>query len=516
MARALADPDLETRWFNVKKWITVPQPGLPRGRAVEAALTPEEVEIMVEVGQAEGTTFKAMRSTCIIFPVPELMKQRRRVIKHTKYFNETYGRDTLSGIKLLRPRELVRSVHDGTYAIELDFSAWFDQIELDDLIRPDFCFPAGGKWYRLTRLPMGMRQAVDVAATATEILHTFERPAGVRIDSYVDNIRFLGKNRADVIAAAACFIDRCRLANATLNEVMDDEPSLAAAERLVHTAGEFLGGYFDYVEKTVQIGEKTIKKLEMLSAMFHKRGQEFTHRNFLSLFGLLFFALQITRAPAADRYYALKEYSETARRLQRDPGLLDAVYKCSPSRAQHISKWITDTLENHPHPVPLVPPPNQADFILVTDASAWGWGAILLDMNTGEMHTWNEPWEARWVGARMSAWSEPEAIARALGKFFPNGTKKAVAVLTDSLTAVGAFSKGRSKSFAVNRALMAVQEIFPQFNASWWHIAGTSNPTDGISRGLEMGDVKETTAQIRRLVEMGFPREGGPIVLSSV
>ena len=91
MAKALRDPELTTRWFKVRKWITVPQPGLPRGRAVEAALTPDEVALMVEVGQAEHTTFTEVRSMCIIFPVPELMKSRRRVIKHTKWFNDTYS-----------------------------------------------------------------------------------------------------------------------------------------------------------------------------------------------------------------------------------------------------------------------------------------------------------------------------------------------------------------------------------------------------------------------------------------
>ena len=42
MALALKDPDLQARWFKVKKWITVPQPGLPRGRAVDAELTEEK------------------------------------------------------------------------------------------------------------------------------------------------------------------------------------------------------------------------------------------------------------------------------------------------------------------------------------------------------------------------------------------------------------------------------------------------------------------------------------------
>ena len=513
MALALKDPDLQARWFKVKKWITVPQPGLPRGRAVDAILSEDELRMMIDVGQAEGTTAQEVRSTCHIFPVSEYLKHRRRVIKHTKCFNDTYGKDTLAGVQLLRTRDLVKSVHDGTYVIQLDFSAWFDQFELAHGVRPDFCFPAFGKWYRLTRLPMGMRQAVDVAQTATEILCDFAHPASVRIDAYVDNIRFLGRDRDEVINTAAKFIDRCRLANVTINEVdivpLQPESSLESATRLVATEGEFLGAHFDYVTKLVRVGDKSIAKLTLMQELFRDSTDKFTHRNFLTTFGLLFFALQVTRAPAADRYYALKEYSEVSRRLQRDPGLLETVYKCSPSRFQHISTWIQDTIENVPRSVPLVPHPADADYILVTDASAWGWGAILLNAD-GEMVTWNERWARDWAGAKRSAWSEPQAIALALRHFFPSGTTRSVAILSDSSTAVGAFAKGRSKAYAVNRALQAVQETFPQFNASWWHIAGEDNPTDPISRGLELGDKDKATAHVRRLA-MGFPREGVPM-----
>ena len=511
MALALKDPDLQARWFKVKKWITVPQPGLPRGRAVDAELTEDELRMMIDVGQAEGTTVQEVRSTCNIFPVSEYLKRRRRVIKHTKCFNDTFGKDTLAGVRLLRTRDLVKSVHDGTYVIQLDFSAWFDQFELDNGVRPDFCFPAFGKWYRLTRLPMGMRQAVDVAQTATEILCDFEHPASVRIDAYVDNVRFLGCSRDEVIATAAKFIARCRDANATINEVDDLETPTEAATRLVATEGEFLGAHFDYVTKMVRVGDKSIAKLSIMQDLFSNSSDSFTFRNFLTTFGLIFFALQVTRAPAADRYYALKEYSEVSRRLQRDPGLLETVYKCSPSRYQHVSKWIQDTIENVPRAVPLVPHPADADFILVTDASAWGWGAILLNAD-GEMVTWSERWARDWEGAKRSAWSEPQAIAHALRHFFPNGTTQSVAVLSDSSTAVGAFAKGRSKAYAVNRSILAVQDTFPHpFNASWWHIAGWDNPTDSISRGLVLGDKDMATAHVRRLA-MGFPREGVPML----
>ncbi len=69
-------------------------------------------------------------------------------------------------------------MHAGKFAITLDFSAWFDQLEYDELVSLWHCFPALGKWYRLTRLAMGQRIAVDVAHTATEVIASFDMPGG--------------------------------------------------------------------------------------------------------------------------------------------------------------------------------------------------------------------------------------------------------------------------------------------------------------------------------------------------
>ena len=138
MASALEDLDLMQRWFRVKRWITVPQIGVPRGRAVEAELTEDEVRLMVDFGHCEGTSFEEVTSTCIIFPVAEVMKKRRRLIKHSKWFNATFGKETLESIHLLRTKELVQSVHDGKFAITVDFSAWFDQFEMAEGVRPYF------------------------------------------------------------------------------------------------------------------------------------------------------------------------------------------------------------------------------------------------------------------------------------------------------------------------------------------------------------------------------------------
>lgn len=512
-------PNLRQRWVRVKKWLTEQPRGVRRGFANEARLREEDIVQMEAAQHIAEVAAADVMSTCNVFCVPEIFKNRKRVIKHTKWFNEQYGKESLEGLKLLRAKELVRSVYAGKYAITLDFAAWFDQFEYDDLVSLWHCFPAFGKWYRLTRLAMGQRIAVDVAHTASEVIASFKMPGGVRCDIYVDNVRFLSNNREDVIAAATTFIERCRQVRATLNEVPACNPdgspldARAAAEALVHSKGEFLGVEFDYVMKTVKLGPKSVGKLKLLKATFENSAKAPTHRNFLALFGVLFFALQVTAGFAPHRYYALREYSETARRIQKDPGLLECAYHCSPSRWKHVTTWIEDVERNDAHPVHNAPAhPSGARFVLVTDAAKSGWGAILLDQDTGILYTRHGVWNRAWKGREFSSWSEPEAVARALVYFFPNGTVESIAILSDSTTAVGAFTKGRSMMYEVNSSLQQVQKHFPFFNATLHHIPGTENTfADAMSRqkSLEPDFLQKATAHVHRLV-MGFPHGGGP------
>ena len=509
------DISLQAAWTQSLRWIQEVPEGVQRGNTVEAKLTTEGVKRMFDIGHVEKTTEAEVRATVNVFPVEERAKERERVIKHTKPFNERYGRDTLLGLKLLRAKDLVGTVHAGKFCITLDFSAWFDQHLIAPKVRPWFCFHFEGQWYRLCRLPMGMRQAVDIADTATRIIASFPTPAGVRVDTYVDNIRFLGNCMEDVVAAATEFVRRAHSVNATINEI---EPSLGVnvarikevLTKQVVTAGEFLGIHFDYATKVVKVGAKALMKLAALKEVFEDG--ECTYRNLLAIFGVLFFALQATGTHACRRYYALKEYSEASRLLQSDPGRLESLWKCSPSRLVHIKKWMDDVLANAPVMVAQRVAASEADFIVVVDASGWGWGAILVNQRTGAIRTWNEPWIKGWVGARKSAWSEPEGAKRALLHFFPEGTTHSVGVLSDSSTAVGAYTKGHSMKFAVNRAILDFESAFQGWNVRWYHIAGELNCSDGESRGMKIKaeDLEATAQQVRCLV-LGLPREEGPI-----
>jgi len=453
------DAEVLERWRRVSRWITVAPKDIHRGRTVEARMTADEVALMVALGHAELTSEGKVKSTVNVFPHAEPFKKRRRLIKHTKAFNDFFGKEVLEKITLLHGRSLTDSVHDGTFAVCMDYSAWFDQIELADEVRDYNCFCHEGKWYRLTRLAMGMRTAVDVAHTATQLIASFSVADGVRCDVYIDNIRFLGNSRQDVIKAAATFITRSRAVNATINEVPDlEEDSMVAAERLVASEGDFLGVHFDYVNKTVKVTEKTITKLRTMREVLVNGTP--SHRNFLALFGLLFFIQQVTRAHAASHYYSLKEYSETARRLQGNPSLLETPYRCSPSRMHGILQWVDSALRNEASVVRQERKPGEARYVLVTDASKRGWGALLYDQLTGQVFTQHCKWDQRWSGRQWSSWAESEAIAQALLAFFPDGLSDAVDILSDSTAAVGAFTKGYSLKYSVNQSVGKVEEDF--------------------------------------------------------
>ena len=309
---AAADDTLRRNWETVRPWIdgTHPQ-DVPYVQAHEARITAEELRLLLAAGQIEPTSAEAVKNTCNVFPVPELSKGRRRLIKHTVALNERFDKSTLIGVKLIRAQDLRATVHQGKYAIHLDFSAWFDQIPLSEEERPYHCFPFQGKWYRLTRLPMGQRQAVDVASTITDVLAAFPRPATVYITTYIDNIRFLGDSPQEVLEAALEFVRRAWAAGATINEVSRDRDAEAQLKELLVQKSEFLGVEFDYAHKLVRVGQKALRKLQLLYDAWHEQGN-FTVQNLLALFGVLFFAMQVTRPPAAKRYYVLKEYSDVA------------------------------------------------------------------------------------------------------------------------------------------------------------------------------------------------------------
>jgi hypothetical protein len=155
------------------------------------------------------------------------------------------------------------------------------------------------------------------------------------------------------------------------------------------------------------------------------------------------------------------------------------------------NQWreVDDTEESH-------------EYVLVTDASGEGWGAVLLDERTGVVRIAGFPWNtAARDQNQKSTYAEPDAIARALCYFFPADSTAKVLILTDSSAAAAAYEAGRSLSYPVNEALRRVLPVFKGLRLEVYWIPGVTNVADAPSRGVRMQmDDEELLQRIRASV----------------
>jgi hypothetical protein len=271
-----------------------------------------------------------------------------------------------------------------------------------------------------------------------------------------------------------------------------------------------LGVDIDYTRQAVRLASKSQAKLAAAYEAFKHKG--FSYRNCLALYGMLFFTLQVTRTPAAKFYYCLKEYSSVARRVQGDPNILDCQYVCPPERARHLSLWIEEALKNEWTAVrrPFESMDAEDTHVLITDASSWGWGALLRRKGSTQWETASGRWANAWLGAKTSSWAEPEAIARAIGHFFTTTPTCPLVILTDSRVASDAIEKGRSGAYTVNKAVASVFQKVERHLLHIRHIAGTSNPADGLSRGVTTGpNIVDATQQALGITTGLLPSKRG-------
>jgi hypothetical protein len=477
------DHGVKERFIAASRWITddgvykeLPGRSFSLRDLERAKLYTEDVREMLEAGQVREIPIEQARGTVHLFAVAELAKARRRAIKHTKEINDRFDKATL--LPALLPTRAAQSQQSasGKYAITLDFAAWFDQFELAQPIQTRMCFRSGGKSWALTRMPMGQRHAVAVAQNATNVLLSFPLPDGVTTQSCIDNVRFVGPKEG-VVKAAGVFVQRCRSVGVTINELPDatDDTSLG---RLVHQLGDWLGAEYNYASGVQRVASKSMKKL----ALSWEKRAHWTHRQYAAHMGLLFFTASVLRSPLASFYEAIKQLRLRSAALTRDDSLWSEPVIMSQGELESLTQWTDHARANAWTKCTTSTPIHR---YLITDASGWGWGAMLVDTKTGTLKSHGQAWTADDKGiidTEASTSAEPEAVLRALQRFFHRTDTGTVSVLTDSTTARYALGKGYSASFAVNAIAARVRAQFPNLRLQLHHIAGVMNPVDALSR----------------------------------
>ena len=517
---ALADlpgvPGSTTRekWAEKRRWLedddAYAEHDVPvRGSAgtPTANYKPHWIKRLEETEVVRPIRSKHVRGWTRMYAVPELAKKRFRAIMHTVDINDYCGAHTIDHERFPTKLTIAESVHDGEWTICLDFSAYYYQFALSAPVGRRMCFRWRRRFYRLLKLAMGQRQAVDIAKAATARLLDFPHLSR-RVMAIIDNVSFTGSRDA-VIADAWTFVQRCRAVGATLNEIDVRAATLEDVAKLATQQTDWGGVHIDLVAKTASLTQKIVERTRESWA----RRERWDWRHYAAHVGLLFWAWGIIDLPMASFFDVLRFNSEVGKiamaRLddeRRDRGLPDDAMPPNPFWSERaylwpsvvpaLQRWTELVLRNEPR---TVLPREAPDILLECDASKWGWGCCGLHVPTNTQFVHGEQWSdvmRRRFGERLgeSTLAEPFGVLLSMAyarDLFPDATR--FAVTNDNTVAVISHRRGfNSRSWAINESLRAREELFParKYNLELRHVAGETNIADGVSRGHAASEVE--------------------------
>ena len=474
--------------------------------APTTSMPAEWIEQLLRHGVIDEIQRNGVRGWVNMFAVPEPAKKRFRPIKHTRDANIALGKDTLMKLRFPTKQEICRLVHKGSHFIALDFAAYYDQFKYAPEVGARFCFRHGGRYFRLSNLAMGQRQAVEVAQCTTERFLDFN-PSSTTA-SIIDNVIFVG-SREEVIRDATTFISRVLACGGKLNEDVTD------VEALVKTVGDWGGINLDFTVKTACLAQKTVDK----TGYSWMNRRSWTWRQFAAHIGLLFWSWQLIHVPMAEYFPLLRFISAASSWLTANEALWDTPAHIWESAWPALEQWTLLVLRNRPMTVATLQEP---EWLVATDASFWGWGYYAVHNVTGAVRTFGAGWSAgfrRLCADRLqhSTFTEPQAIINALCHLLDPTSPSRVRVLTDNTVARASFHHGyNARSYHINECLRRLHTIFgAEFSFDFAYLPGEFNPADAFSRGslIAMGEVERdqrVSAELRRIAGSAeCPRELG-------
>ena len=492
--------------------------GVPVRRSYEltaANYRPEWIERLLQTGVICPVDRRDVTGAVRLLAVAEKSRQRFRAIMHTVDINDYCGADTIDHCTFPTKQAIADAVHEGDWMVALDFSAYYYQFALSHDVGCRMCFRWNQRTYRLQRLAMGQRQAVDVANAATQRLLDFEHESA-RVMSIIDNVLFVGTREA-VINDAWAFVQRCRDVNATLNELDVRAATRDSVAELATQEGDWGGVHLDLANKAVSLTQKVLDKAR-LSWGNRERWQ---WRHYAAHIGLLFWPWGIIDLPMASFFDVLRFNSEVGKvamsrleQARRELGLPEDAMPANPfwsepaavwkSVEPALARWTEMVLQNAPR---AVMQRRDTEVLLECDASKWGWCCYGLHLPTDDAFTCSEAWTdemRRRFGDKLgeSTLAEPFGVLYSLIRArerFPGATR--FAVTNDNTVAVVSHSRGfNSRSWAINECLRQREAAFPtaQYSITMQHTAGATNIADGGSRGFATGEVDGAAKAVLR------------------
>ena len=431
------------------------------------------------------------------FSTPEWEKNRRRSLW------ESFVNDKIWAVPTVRFRsrdERHTIIAQSQYAALFDFSAYYDQITLEENVREFHGTTWRGKWLQPTVLPMGFRPACAIAQALTwAIVDGLTKGTKCTIITYIDNVGIFGGTEADVKLVAQRFVDRCREVGAVLNN----------STIAVTTKFEFLGVNYDLSTAKRNCTDKTHDKIEAVRDYLRPRlkvkdpmvNLTLSKREVAAVVGVALYASQICDYTLCNVYWVMRYWREVAATTHWDQWE-EAAPPMRRNTLCTLVSWITALAKNKPVPITSrdVGP---EDAILFVDASARGYGVVAVTATSVQCASgnWTEEIAQSTTAEPLGAWL---ALCR-----FVKPTWRSVVVVSDHKPLVQSGEAQCAKSYEYNQLFRRISTTYPSLNVRFMFIPGTENPGDEPSRARAVDGAKVEAAvekirnEIKRKYENG-------------
>jgi hypothetical protein len=249
-------------------------------------------------------------------------------------------------------------------ALVADLEASFYGFELSDPVTRSFYRfrDETGQLYEQNVLMMGLVASVELQQIISSVIAGHEdyvKPqykAPVVPEIWVDNMRYCGNK--EILKKCESFL---------LKSSFFCNASIEIEE--ISYIYDFLGATWDHQNKTVRLADKTFNKLPKILP------DQISAHDLEGLIGRLIFVAQIMQDPLVNHYWLLKWARRFFNGLNSGRISPEQMINIPPTAAASLSRWLAAA--SKPHKIRFSNFLNKTGT-LFTDASLFGWGAVLI------------------------------------------------------------------------------------------------------------------------------------------
>lgn len=449
-----------------------------------------------------------VRGTIRVFPKEERDKNRKRVIFWTRLFNDTYPAEAIAPNRGNSTRSIARqAILHAEGACHADYCAYFSSIPIEDDVSWHECFiTEWGEVYRNVRCATGKRPHTSLATSMTRIIaHDGARPASVTFETATDGMRFAGPKDA-CIDAMWHAVQRSKAVNARMNDIDVHTATRETVAALWQTRdADWIGDVVDFRAKTIRCRDKHVQRLESFAAQVRSPGA--THADVFRLWAMILYMADTLAMPLHEHRQMREYIRRAAQLLFAYPHLWER--RCFERPPAELNRAVDICRRNAPTRVTPAP---TIDAVLITDASAVGWAAILVHRDRAGLATLEHiqrQWDPNTLAAYdmgQSTKAEPEALARAAEWARLRRPRAALVAATDHHGMVDAYARGYAPSpmYDTRVARLAKTRVDTVV-----FTPGETNPSDRLSRFLTTEPSAEEQAAAIAIADAYLGRQMG-------